>query len=126
MTHRAASRGACIDARAAADCERAAQVQRRRDALPPVSIDRKLELTLAGDLETNCRLEHAVTATFLHEERVLLRNLAESADGPAAGARGADISFRWRAGRARAGPRSHPKHGLGGERPHGRTRLRDA
>src|SRR5947208_2445377 len=122
MTHCAASRGSCVDARAAANCERAAQVQGRRDALPSVSIDRKLEIALAGDLETNCRLKHAVTVSFLHEERVLLRNLAESADGPAARPRRADISFRWRAGRARAGPRRHPEHGLGGERAPGRTR----
>src|SRR4051794_10640816 len=126
MSHRPPSGGSCIEARAAADRERAAQVQRRGDALPPVSIERKLELALAGDLETNCRLENAVTRSFLHEERVLLRDFAESADGPAAGARRAEISVRWRAGRARARPRSHPKHGLGGERPHGRTRLRDA
>src|SRR6184192_137732 len=84
MSHRAPSRGSCIGARAAGDCERAAQVQRRRDALPPVSVDRKLELALAGDRETGCRLEHAVTVSFLHEERVLLGDFAEAADGPAA------------------------------------------
>src|SRR5262245_53483976 len=126
MTHRASSRGSCIAARAAGDRERAAQVQRRRDALPPVLVDRKLELALAGDLETDCRLEHAVTDSFLHEERVRLRGFAEAADGPAARARRAEVSFRWRAGRARAGPRSHRKTGLEGERPHGRTRPRDA
>ncbi len=93
---------------------------------PRYSVDRKLELALAGDLETNCRLEYAVTVSFLHEERVRLRDFAEAADGPAAGTRGAEISVRWRAGRARADRRSHRKHGLEGERPHGRTRLRDA
>src|SRR3954464_9892729 len=103
MIYRAPSRGSCIEARAAADCERAAQVQRRRDALPPVSVERKLELALAGDLETNCRLEHAVTVSFLHEERVRLRDPAEAADGPAARARRAEVSVRRRAGRARAG-----------------------
>src|SRR3954464_11888373 len=112
MIHRARSRGSCVDARAAGDHERAAQVQRRRDALPPVLIDGKLELALAGDLETNCRLEHAVTGAFLHEERVLLRDSAEAADGPAAVARRTDVSVRWRAGRARAEHRSHPERGL--------------
>ena len=82
MIHRAPSRGSCIDARAAGDCERAAQVQRRLDALPPVSVDRKLELALASDFETNCRLEYAVTVSFLHEERVRLRDSAEAADRP--------------------------------------------
>src|SRR4051812_24520619 len=104
MIHRAPSRGSCIDARAAGDCERAAQVQRRRDALPPVSVDRKLELALAGDLQTDCCLEHAVTRSFLHEKRVRLRDFAEAADGPAARARSADVSIRWRTGRARAEP----------------------
>src|SRR5215213_5395978 len=107
MIHRAPSRGSCIDTRAAGDCEPAAQVQRRRDALPPVPFDRKLELALAGDRETNCRLEYAVTVSFFHEERVRLRDLAEAADGPAARARGAEVSVGWRAGRARAGRRSH-------------------
>src|SRR3954464_6383319 len=123
MIYRAPSRGSCIDARAAGDCERAAQDQRRRDALPAVSVDRKLELALAGDLETNRRLEHAVTDSFLHEERVLLRDPADAADGPPAFARRADSGFRWRAGLAPAERRSHPKHGLEGERPRGRTRL---
>src|SRR3954466_11765133 len=102
MTDRAPSRGSCIDPRAPGDCERATQVQRRRDARPPVSVDRKLELALAGDLETNSRLEHVVTFSFLHEERVGLRDWAEAAEGPAARARRADVSVRWRAGRARA------------------------
>src|SRR5580765_261096 len=126
MSHRAPSRGSCIDTRAAGDCERAAQVQRRRDALAPVSVDRKLELALAFDVETGCRLEHDVTVSFLHEERVLLRDSAEAVDGPAARARRADVSFGWRAGQAGAERRSHPKHGLEVERPRGRTRLRGA
>src|SRR4051794_30583022 len=108
MAHRARSRGSCIDARAAGDRERAAQVQRRRDAFAAVSVGRELELALAGNLETDCRLEHEVTVSFAHEERVRLRDLAETADGPAARARRAEVSLRWRAGRARAGPRSHP------------------
>src|SRR3954447_25025331 len=126
MTHRAPSRGSCIDARAAGDRESATQVQRRRDALPPVSVDCKFELALAGDLETNCRLEHVVTGSFLHKERVLLRDFAEAADGPSARASRADVSVRWRAWRARAERRPHRKHGLEGKRPDGRTCLRDA
>src|SRR4051794_6659227 len=105
MAHRAPSRGSCIDPRAAGDRERAAQVQRRRDALPSVLVERKLQLALAGDLETDCRLEHVVTGAFLHEERVRLRDVAETADRPAAPARRADISVWWRAGRARDEPR---------------------
>jgi hypothetical protein len=62
-----------------------------------------LELALAGDRETDCRLEHAVTVSFLHEERVRLRDFAEAADGPAARARRAEVSVRWRAGRAQPG-----------------------
>src|SRR4051794_32436712 len=126
MSHSAPSRGSCIDARAARDCERAAQYQRRRDAFPPVSVERKLKLALADDVETGCRLEHAVTDSFLHEERVLLGDCAEAVDGPAAAARRADVSFGWRAGHAAAERRTHPKHGLEVERLRARTRLRGA
>src|SRR3954468_12210376 len=102
------------------------RVKGDREEPPRDWADCKFELALAGHLETNCRLEHVVTSSFLHKERVLLRDFAEAADGPSARARRADISVRWRAGRARAERRPHRKHGLEGKRPHGRTCLRDA
>ena len=74
----------------------------------PGTVRAKLGSPLSAT-QPNCRLEYAVTVSFLHEERVRLQDSAGAADGPPSSARGAEVSVPFRAGRARARCRGHRK-----------------